>query len=372
MNSSRCEESLLIILSFPECDGKSIYRHWRTNPFQKVLKIVNGKISDLTPLAGISAESVFLQCDGCDEGPISKINSKDISLHKDPRKFTYQLNFVKEMPQLAKLRVFGPANLQPLVGSSVNHFQFESHQDNLKHFIPEKSNPRYFLYPLLKCDQLEKISAPEVIKREFNFLTPNLAMALVQKNRTAATQEIENLRIATANHQAFEFASPFIDRLTLQIDAFFEKGDDFHVSAKKQFGNHTYQWVGIGMDWPSAKKFAEDAGGHLLTLNSREEGDWIAEEFFVKGSSRFITWLGGTDQKEEGNWEWVTGEPWTVGNRRWAFFQGRSPGGMSDYLQLEILKTPIKDTHCYLRAVQKNMPNALIIEWDAKPPKQGE
>ena len=60
------------------------------------------------------------------------------------------------------------------------------------------------------------------------------------------------------------------------------------------------------MNWREAKKFCELVGGHLATITSKEEDEWIRETF--PPSWRF--WLGGTDEDEEDKWEWVTGEKW--------------------------------------------------------------
>ena len=71
---------------------------------------------------------------------------------------------------------------------------------------------------------------------------------------------------------------------------------------------HWYEIVEWTGGWISAKANAEARGGHLATVTSAEEWAVITNKF---GSKLLGCWLGGTDAVSEGNWQWVTGEPWT-------------------------------------------------------------
>jgi ABC-2 type transport system permease protein len=66
------------------------------------------------------------------------------------------------------------------------------------------------------------------------------------------------------------------------------------------------------MSWVQAESRAVDWGGHLVTVNDREEELWLREQFGVQEPF----WLGFNDLAEEGNWEWVSGEPAAYAN--WA------------------------------------------------------
>jgi len=57
--------------------------------------------------------------------------------------------------------------------------------------------------------------------------------------------------------------------------------------------------------WSEAKLQCELLGGHLLTITSAREQRFIFEEFDAN------VWLGATDERIEGKWEWVTGEQWS-------------------------------------------------------------
>ena len=62
----------------------------------------------------------------------------------------------------------------------------------------------------------------------------------------------------------------------------------------------------------------------MATISSQEENDFINE------ASGFIElWIGFTDEEEEGNWQWVTGEEVTYTN--WAGGEPNDAGGAEDW-----------------------------------------
>ncbi|MHC4503614.1 MAG: PA14 domain-containing protein, partial [Planctomycetota bacterium] len=74
------------------------------------------------------------------------------------------------------------------------------------------------------------------------------------------------------------------------------------------FGGHRYRLYAQPMSWHDAKRFCEQLGGHLVTITSKEENDFVTDLARRGGSS---VWIGFTDERQEGKWEWVTGEEWT-------------------------------------------------------------
>lgn len=78
---------------------------------------------------------------------------------------------------------------------------------------------------------------------------------------------------------------------------------------------HEYFVSDIEMVWQDAVSYAESQGGHLVTLNSAAEQQWIvstvlqyADAVSYTGCCLFV-WIGFTDETVEGNWVWITGEP---------------------------------------------------------------
>lgn len=59
--------------------------------------------------------------------------------------------------------------------------------------------------------------------------------------------------------------------------------------------------------WPEAKADAARRGGYLATITSAEEWSRLVEAISAAGADNF--WLGATDEINEGEWRWVTGEP---------------------------------------------------------------
>lgn len=94
---------------------------------------------------------------------------------------------------------------------------------------------------------------------------------------------------------------------------------------------HWYQVVtSPNVTWTQAKAAATAAGGYLACINSQ------AENNFVLGLTPPppATWIGGSDQVTEGNWQWVSGEAWSFTN--WGSDEPSSGGGLvdEDYLEM--------------------------------------
>ena len=66
------------------------------------------------------------------------------------------------------------------------------------------------------------------------------------------------------------------------------------------------------MSWHDAKAYCESLGGYLATITSQEENDFIYSN--LANNSPQVSWLGATDEEEEGVWKWVTGETWSYTN----------------------------------------------------------
>lgn len=64
------------------------------------------------------------------------------------------------------------------------------------------------------------------------------------------------------------------------------------------------------LTWEEAKQKCEEAGGHLVTITSQEEMDYIYETLDI-GNGRY--WIGAY-RDDDSNWMWVTGEEWDYTN----------------------------------------------------------
>lgn len=86
------------------------------------------------------------------------------------------------------------------------------------------------------------------------------------------------------------------------------------------FGGHRYLLVESEGTWNEAKAHAETMGGHLATINSQAERDWVQSNVWKKlpptkpqRAAFPRLWLGGMAETEQGNWKWITGEPFDPG-----------------------------------------------------------
>ena len=114
-----------------------------------------------------------------------------------------------------------------------------------------------------------------------------------------------------------------------------------------------------GLSWNAADDLATAAGGHLATITSEEEDDWVIAN---QVRNFYKTWLGGFQPEGTGEpnqgWEWVTGEAWNYTN--WS--PGGEPnnsGGEEDYLQYNDIFPPTWND-----ALVDNAVYDFIVEWD--------
>lgn len=72
------------------------------------------------------------------------------------------------------------------------------------------------------------------------------------------------------------------------------------------YTNSTYQLVEKDCTWEEAKRYCEEAGGHLVTIANEQEMQKILP---VLDKTKLVyIWLGGYSENQQ--WYWVTGEEW--------------------------------------------------------------
>ncbi|NBT48967.1 MAG: DUF5011 domain-containing protein, partial [Actinobacteria bacterium] len=87
--------------------------------------------------------------------------------------------------------------------------------------------------------------------------------------------------------------------------------------------------------WDQAKADAEARGGHLATITSEQENQFLLNLFSGLADGSVRPWLGATDAVQEGSWKWVTGETWNYS--RWAPGEPDNAAGTQHYLWTGIL-----------------------------------
>ncbi len=81
---------------------------------------------------------------------------------------------------------------------------------------------------------------------------------------------------------------------------------------------HWYKWTDAELFWLDAAFAAFDEGGHLATITSQDENDFI-QGLLDAGE---IAWIGGDDMASEGTWQWSVGPEATN-----VFWNGGPVGG---------------------------------------------
>jgi len=139
----------------------------------------------------------------------------------------------------------------------------------------------------------------------------------------------------------------------------------------EEFNGHYYEVINEGMYWTDAREVCEEKGGHLVTITSQEEEDFIEGLIEDNGSSDiYHYWLGATDEDEEGVWRWVDGEVFWEGGP--ASKGGHPVGGMYENWLSSQPNNSVKENpegHDYLeiQVTQGNEGMAEYMTWTDLP-----
>lgn len=85
-----------------------------------------------------------------------------------------------------------------------------------------------------------------------------------------------------------------------------DPGDSPVPPSAIEFGNHHYKRFDKPMTWEEAKKYCEKLGGHLVTITSEEEQEFV-KEYIVPGKKNYY-WMGAKRDESYHFSKWVTGE----------------------------------------------------------------
>ena len=93
------------------------------------------------------------------------------------------------------------------------------------------------------------------------------------------------------------------------------------------YNGHYYMLYNDSASYNAAQQKCIERGGHLATLSSAEEDSFVFN--YIKGKNVSSAYFGLSDEKKEGTWEWVTGEP--VNYTNWASGEPNSESSAEDY-----------------------------------------
>jgi hypothetical protein len=104
---------------------------------------------------------------------------------------------------------------------------------------------------------------------------------------------------------------------------------------------HWYQWLRevSGRDWNGWRAYAESIGGHLATLTTAAESDFVTgpsvfqeSAASINGGSAFFGAFQPSGSPEAyGGWQWVTGEPFVLDLSQWRSLEDCCGGSYCNY-----------------------------------------
>ena len=120
---------------------------------------------------------------------------------------------------------------------------------------------------------------------------------------------------------------------------------------REMYNGHQYAYIPCYLTFDEAIEFCEELGGHLATIGSAQENAWVHS--VMQGSDM---WLGGTDLETEGEFKWITGEPFEYSN--WAPGEPNNVGeGGQHYAQMYLYGT-------WNDVGERKLP--FVCEWDSE------
>jgi hypothetical protein len=100
------------------------------------------------------------------------------------------------------------------------------------------------------------------------------------------------------------------------------------ATATNPANGHTYHLLDF-TSWTIAEGAAVALGGHLATVRSQAEHDWILSQFHNFQGADIDLWIGFNDASVEGTFIWSSGEPVTYTN--WDVGEPNNAGSGEDY-----------------------------------------
>lgn len=139
-----------------------------------------------------------------------------------------------------------------------------------------------------------------------------------------------------------------------------EKASDEKETKQYAYNNHRYQLFDISLTWNEAKEYCEKLGGHLATITTREENDFLYDLMVDNGYQG--AYFGFTDCEEEGVWKWVTNEEVLYTN--WHSGEPNGENIQEDYAMFYYKFSDGTWNDGDFGGQTVNGGNAFICEWD--------
>lgn len=128
-----------------------------------------------------------------------------------------------------------------------------------------------------------------------------------------------------------------------------------------ELDGHCYKLYELNTSWEEAQKYFESIGGHLATITSKEENDFVYNYISTLGYKS--AYFGATDKENEGVWTWITGEEFIYNN--WHNNEPNNERGDEDYVMFYYKYPDGTWNDGGIKTVNANLSKTpFICEWD--------
>lgn len=291
------------------------------------LSFWGNRVSDLGPLAGMGLTT--LHCNGNQVSDLSPLKGIPMVTLNCSGNRIESLEPLREMP----LTVFHCSenqitDLEPLKGKSLKMISCQSNR--IRSLAPMKG----MSLGSLTCGGNELTDIAEFVK--------NPPQDFLFDCDTIPARELEFLHNAWSRD--FRFAR---HARNVEVILAFRKGDVPRLKAlANEFHGHRYLFIPKFMKWGEAKTACETLGGHLVTLTSHEENEFLTT-LFPYGS---WVWMGL--QTTESGQEWMTGEDFSF-------------NGFVDKLREREVGPKVFSVGKWYYDVFAGAHNCFVVEWES-------
>jgi hypothetical protein len=132
---------------------------------------------------------------------------------------------------------------------------------------------------------------------------------------------------------------------------------------RAEWGGKRYARIERTMSWHQAKDACDKLGAQLASVTSADENKFVYEKF----GAHAVIWLGATDERSEGRFQWVSGEPFQYAN--WNSGEPNNSGGVEHYITMGDWDSKSTGAYFHFGATWNDMNDAGEIQNEriAKP-----
>ncbi len=106
-----------------------------------------------------------------------------------------------------------------------------------------------------------------------------------------------------------------------------KNNEQYQQISDSVFANHRYEVFDESITWQEAKAKCEEMGGHLVTIDSQEENDFVAK--LISNKEKNLYWIGCFVDAQTNIWKWIDGSELEYEN--WAYNEPNDSKGVEMY-----------------------------------------